>query len=224
MTELASVVQTLNPETIMLSKWLSNLLREEVCIGQYSDGYEILFLDSQVEKHLGKGFLEMLRISFKLQCEDSSVVFKFEWDEHYQQSSEFKFRFRQILNLLVDNYPLEPNWKQSFLDMTKDTPLKSVKPKPIITYIVKQVDANKIKIGKSSRIEKRLKDITHNCGSPLQVLLLIPYDIEQELHLRFATLRYVGEWFIDNGDIQEWIEEFDRSGTLTEYTEKNLKK
>lgn len=224
MTELALVVQTLNPETIMLSKWLSNLLLEEVCIGQYSDGYEILFLDSQVEKHLGKGFLEMLRISFKLQSEDSSVVFKFEWEEHYQQSSEFKFKFRQILNLLVDTYQLEPNWKQSLLDITKDTPLKSVKPKPIITYIIKQVDANKIKIGKSNRIEKRLKDITYNCGSPIQVLLLIPYDIEQELHLRFATLRYVGEWFIDNGDIQEWIEEFDRSGTLTEYTEKNLKK
>ncbi|WP_297927185.1 GIY-YIG nuclease family protein, partial [uncultured Agitococcus sp.] len=76
------------------------------------------------------------------------------------------------------------------------------------TYLVRQVGTTKIKIGRSSKPKERINTISHQCGSYLETLVLIPKDIEQELHLKFCYLRHLGEWFIDNGDIVEWVERY----------------
>lgn len=199
------------PEAILYLKKLLGFLENNSSVGDYSEGYEILFLDSLVEKDLGKGFLDILDITYQLNSDDSSVSFKFKEDLTYCVFSEAKVKLcellKAIVDLLITGLDLsKPHHllKVIFADtITKKN--KDCKPRPIITYLVKQTDANKVKIGRTRNLKQRLTDITNNCGSTLETLLLIPTDVEQQLHFRFQHLRHIGEWFIDNGDIALWV-------------------
>ena len=57
------------------------------------------------------------------------------------------------------------------------------------------------KIGKSRNVGERFRSLS--IGSPsLQKVLVIPFDVEKELHVKFDNKRVVGEWFkLDKEDL-----------------------
>ncbi|MDL2186742.1 GIY-YIG nuclease family protein [Pseudomonas sp. ChxA] len=65
------------------------------------------------------------------------------------------------------------------------------------TYIVRHPITGMIKIGRTSDVQGRIKSLQTGAGAILATLAIIPADIEQELHKRFAALRRHGEWFED---------------------------
>ena len=72
--------------------------------------------------------------------------------------------------------------------------------KPLVckTYIVRKIGTTEVKIGKSIRAEKRIRTLETQSGANLEVLAVIPKDIETMLHKQFCNLRTVGEWFDDS--------------------------
>ena len=72
--------------------------------------------------------------------------------------------------------------------------------KPLVckTYIVRKIGTTKVKIGKSIRVEKRIRTLETQSGANLEVLAIIHKDIEAMLHKQFCNLRTVGEWFDDS--------------------------
>ena len=72
--------------------------------------------------------------------------------------------------------------------------------KPLVckTYIVRKIGTTEVKIGKSIRVEKRIRTLETQSGANLEVLAVIPKDIESMLHRQFMDLRTVGEWFDDS--------------------------
>lgn len=204
-----------SPEAIIYLKEVIGLLQDNVVIGDYSEGYEILFLDSQVEKQIGKGFLWLLGVGFEVKADEGRVSFKFEGETGYLLVSEAKPKLRNLVEGIVSllSKALDPLSPHAFLKVAFAGYKSSKVRRSVTTYIVKQADANKVKIGRSSKVKQRLNDISNNCGSILQVLLLIPEDVEQELHFKFSHLRHLGEWFIDNGEIEAWIKVFNQEET-----------
>lgn len=69
------------------------------------------------------------------------------------------------------------------------------------TYIVRHPTTNMIKIGRTNDVQGRIKSLQTGAGAILATLAVIPADIEQELHKRFADLRRHGEWFEDVGGV-----------------------
>ena len=72
--------------------------------------------------------------------------------------------------------------------------------KPLVckTYIVRKIGTTEVKIGKSIQVEKRIRTLKTQSGANLEVLAVIPKDIENMLHKQFAEFRTVGEWFDDS--------------------------
>lgn len=66
------------------------------------------------------------------------------------------------------------------------------------TYIVRKINTSQVKIGKSRNVKGRLRTLTTQSGDKLEVLAIIPKDIENLLHKQFAELRTIGEWFDDS--------------------------
>ncbi|MCU4630522.1 GIY-YIG nuclease family protein [Acinetobacter variabilis] len=66
------------------------------------------------------------------------------------------------------------------------------------TYIVRKQGTHEVKIGKSIHVEKRIRTLETQSGANLEVLAIIPKDIEAMLHKQFCELRTVGEWFDDS--------------------------
>jgi hypothetical protein len=66
------------------------------------------------------------------------------------------------------------------------------------TYIIRKFGTAEVKIGKSIRIKKRLRTLETQTGYKLEVLALIPKDIESMLHKQFSEFRTIGEWFNDS--------------------------
>jgi hypothetical protein len=79
------------------------------------------------------------------------------------------------------------------------------------TYIIKSPASGLLKIGKTIDMKQRLAALQNGSGVPLEVLVVIDENIEHELHLRFKNLRVFGEWFRDDGQIAQFIEEGKKS-------------
>lgn len=62
------------------------------------------------------------------------------------------------------------------------------------TYLMYCSDTGLHKIGKSDRVEKRLIKLRSIYPS-IKLIHLIPFDIENKLHLKYDHLRVFGEWF-----------------------------
>ena len=76
--------------------------------------------------------------------------------------------------------------------------LDDVIPKnPGCVYFLQQDKGDPIKIGKAQNIEKRFSDIQNMLPVRLRVLATIPggFELEGQLHKRFAASRLHGEWF-----------------------------
>lgn len=72
------------------------------------------------------------------------------------------------------------------------------KPQITKTYIVRKQGSKEVKIGRSVQVDKRIRTIETQSGYQLEVLAIIPKDIENMLHKQFAEFRTVGEWFDDS--------------------------
>jgi hypothetical protein len=65
-------------------------------------------------------------------------------------------------------------------------------------YFARAGDTNRIKIGCTIDVDKRLRVLQTGCPEVLRVLLILPrgdYQIETKLHKQFAKRRIQGEWF-----------------------------
>ncbi|QKT97743.1 GIY-YIG nuclease family protein [Acinetobacter lwoffii] len=66
------------------------------------------------------------------------------------------------------------------------------------TYIIRKQGTNEVKIGKSVQVHKRIRTLETQSGAILEILAIIPKNIETLLHKQFCSLRTVGEWFDDS--------------------------
>ena len=66
------------------------------------------------------------------------------------------------------------------------------------TYIIRRQGTCEVKIGKSMQVEKRIRTLQAQSGANLEILAVIPKNIESMLHKQFAEFRTVGEWFDDS--------------------------
>lgn len=66
------------------------------------------------------------------------------------------------------------------------------------TYIIRKHETNEVKIGRSTRVRERINMLKNQSGANLEVLAIIPKNIESMLHRQFAEFRTVGEWFDDS--------------------------
>ena len=69
------------------------------------------------------------------------------------------------------------------------------------TYFILNTSTKLIKIGRSVRPSKRIKDIQGMAGAKLELLAVIDSDIEAELHIQFKQYRRTGEWFEDKDSL-----------------------
>jgi len=74
-------------------------------------------------------------------------------------------------------------------------------------YFMHAFDANRIKIGFTTNIERRIRSLKMSSPHGLRFMYAIPgtKDEEHKLHERFAHLRQHGEWFTDCEELREYI-------------------
>lgn len=74
---------------------------------------------------------------------------------------------------------------------------------------------DRIKIGLTGDLKRRLDDLRMCSPLPLDVLVTIPGDlnVEQYLHRRFAALRSHGEWFRAENPLLSFITDLKRAET-----------
>lgn len=79
-------------------------------------------------------------------------------------------------------------------------------------YFIQNKITNNIKIGKSNNPLKRLNSLRTACTEELVILKVIEGGIEEEkkLHKMFSDYRIRGEWFRDNEQITNFINNFER--------------
>lgn len=77
------------------------------------------------------------------------------------------------------------------------------------TYIIKNPLSGLIKIGRTCDLKMRMQALQCGAGVPLDVLAVIPGDIEKSLHSKFSKYQVHGEWFSDSdGKIANYAEVF----------------
>lgn len=82
------------------------------------------------------------------------------------------------------------------------------KCKIMVTYFVRCEGTNFIKIGQSNRVGKRLSNLQSDNPHPLELSLILPNVMgfrEEDMHYRFGGLRERGEWFRNEGSLQQFL-------------------
>ena len=75
------------------------------------------------------------------------------------------------------------------------------------TYIYAITNGTDIKIGYSSNVKRRLKQL--NTGSSINLYVLCTFkggrELESEIHSMFKKIRYNGEWFKADKELLEYL-------------------
>jgi hypothetical protein len=75
------------------------------------------------------------------------------------------------------------------------------------TYIYAITNGTDIKIGYSSNVKRRLKQL--NTGSSINLYVLCTFkggrELESEIHSMFKKIRYNGEWFRADKELLEYL-------------------
>lgn len=83
-----------------------------------------------------------------------------------------------------------------------------------IIYIIRAINTNNFKVGKSNKssLEKRLQAIKTGCPYPCEIYATFPgsYELETKIHSELSPFRTNGEWFCidDNSILQKVIAKF----------------
>ena len=79
------------------------------------------------------------------------------------------------------------------------------------TYFLLDISDNTVKIGKSKNVKRRMKQIENQLHIQLQLIFLIPFDLEKNLHYIFKN-EWLGkdykkgtEWFQFSNNIKIFI-------------------
>lgn len=90
-------------------------------------------------------------------------------------------------------------------------------------YFISADEANKVKIGFTNNLKKRLKQLQTSSPFELKVLLILEGDEhkEKELHLKFKKQRVNGEWFEKTEEISKFISENEINNKSYEYNFSN---
>lgn len=77
-----------------------------------------------------------------------------------------------------------------------------------VVYVLRAANDGLVKIGTTTDLPSRLKNIRAMSGVPLEVLCVLPGDatVERQLHARFREHRAHGEWFRPAPDLLAWVE------------------
>lgn len=64
-----------------------------------------------------------------------------------------------------------------------------------------------VKIGTSTQVEKRVRNLSHQSGQSLKILKCIKgsYTNESEIHRKFSSKRHHGEWFVYDYELENYI-------------------
>jgi hypothetical protein len=79
-------------------------------------------------------------------------------------------------------------------------------------YLIKSIESGLYKIGASSRLEKRVREIQNGNAGDIELIVFGKGGTkrELELHQRFSAKRLNGEWFkLDQADVDELVSELD---------------
>lgn len=100
-------------------------------------------------------------------------------------------------------------------------------PRGQLVYFIS--DGEAVKIGFSHSVMQRLKNLQTNHPRPLELLATVPgpWELERELHQKFAHLRVQGEWFRPEPDLMSFIHSLKRTRSVShaakESTAKGIK-
>lgn len=78
-------------------------------------------------------------------------------------------------------------------------------------YVVGSIDHDYVKIGRSANPRKRFSALQTGYPKELHVFRVFntdDLDLEKSLHRKFSDYRTYGEWFVVEGDLADWLEEF----------------
>jgi len=73
------------------------------------------------------------------------------------------------------------------------------------TYIIRAHKTRLYKIGSSLQPDVRIEELRNMNADTLVIVKVFPFDIEADLHLRFASQRQHGEWFTESKDLLNLI-------------------
>ena len=84
---------------------------------------------------------------------------------------------------------------------------KEEKPCDTYLYLIKDTDLNRLKIGKTTNPNSRLKQLQCANSNKLEILYSIPNKgyMEEDVHEIFSSLRINGEWFFYDNKIIEYF-------------------
>ena len=73
----------------------------------------------------------------------------------------------------------------------------SCKDKPTYVYALQAVVSGLVKVGITTDIKKRKRDLQNGCGQSLNLLMLVEgtTELEKSIHSAFKDHRLEGEWF-----------------------------
>lgn len=101
---------------------------------------------------------------------------------------------------------LGADWKQAVEGQRKRTLAKYV-------YLIRDSWMNLVKIGVTKNISSRFRELQNGCPQELVIVGLIHNEsankIERQLHKRFASKNYRGEWFeLTEADVDSILEQY----------------
>jgi len=106
--------------------------------------------------------------------------------------------------------------KKSIMNMFKAKVIESVLPQDNrdrqYIYVIKNPENDRVKIGVSNNVEKRLKTLETGAGTKLDlvyqsIICSNAFDIENTVHKHFQEYRVFGEWFeIDVNKVINYLE------------------
>lgn len=112
---------------------------------------------------------------------------------------------RDLFRVYSKNFDVD---EDSF-NLFHKTILKGSKNREDVVYFIGNLKEGNVKIGHSSRVEKRLYQLKTGCPFVIDILHTIPSDtpktLEAELHRKYRKQRLHGEWFKIEGALEEYL-------------------
>jgi len=165
--------------------------------------------------NLNKGKFNLLRVNSYYIDKINNLKLLEEVDDLIKELKISKSMLNKNIKLIetngiTDDAIFNINYEEDRLYTAKQHK-KSIKEESIsVVYLMHNIETNKLKIGTTYYINKRLSTIKSSIGCDLVLLHSIKGDtkLERELHVRFSQFRDIGEWFIYHESIVSYFETY----------------